>query len=107
MRKTLIIGSVLFSIAGITFTILPMGTIAMIPILIAIVCAFLSIIKSDNTRKRIPKTLFIGTVILFLVAIGKDVFVKDKVSVDQQFMQEKQDSKQDAKKELEELEGLE
>jgi hypothetical protein len=43
------------------------------------------------------------SVITFLVVIGKDVFVKDEVKVDQQFEQKKIESQ---KEDMKDLEGL-
>lgn len=106
MRKLLIILSVIFAVTGIIFTILPMGTIAFLPVVIAVICSVLAIIKSDPAKKKFPKMLLLSSIVIFLAAIAKDVLFKDKVVVDQQFIQEKQESKQEAQKELEELEGL-
>ena len=106
MRKLLIILSIIFAIAGIIFTILPMGTIAFLPVSIAIISSVLAIVKSGATQKTFPKILLLCAIVIFLADVAKDVLFKDKVSVDQQFIQEKQDSKQEAQKELEELEGL-
>ena len=41
------------------------------------------------------------------VVLGKTLLVKDEVATDTQFEQQKIETKQEAKKELEELEGLE
>lgn len=107
MRKALIITTIVFVVLGIVLTILPMGTIAFLPVGIAVIFAILAVIKSKESQKKFPKILLLVSIVVLLTAIGKDVLVKDKISVDQQFMKEKEDSKQEAQKDLEELEGLE
>jgi hypothetical protein len=51
--------------------------------------------------------LIVLFVVLLLSAGAKKVFVKDTVKVEKQFLKEKQESKQEAQKELEDLENLE
>lgn len=106
MRKTFIITNIVFSVIAIIFTILPMGTIALLPVIIAIILAFLAVIKSQNSQKNLPKVLLIISISIFLLIVGREVFVEDKVEVDKVFMQENENSKQEAQKELEELDGL-
>lgn len=106
MRKALIISTIVFVVLGIILTILPMGTIAFLPVGIAVILSILAVIKSKESQKKFPKILLFISIVILLAAIGKDVLVKDKVTVDQQFIKEKEDSKQEAQKDLEELEGL-
>jgi len=106
MRKAFIITTIVFIVLGIILTILPMGTIAFLPVGIALVLAILTVVKSKESQKKFPKILLFISIVLLLAAVGKDVLVKDKVTVDQQFIKEKEDSKQEAQKDLEELEGL-
>jgi len=105
MRKFLIITASVFLLTGITFVILPLGTIAFLPAGIATLLAFLSVIKSDNSHKTLPKWLLFAALINVTTIAAKEVFIKDKVSVDQKFEQQKQESKKEAAKELEK-EGL-
>jgi hypothetical protein len=106
MRKFFIILSIIFGVIGIVFTILPMGTLALLPIGLAILFSVLAIVNSKNNNKKLPKWLLIISAIILLSSIGKDVFVKDEVTVDQKFIKEKEQSKVEAKKDLEDLEGL-
>lgn len=106
MRKLFIVLSIIFAVIGIIFTILPMGNIALFPVVIAILFSVLAVINSKNNNKKFPKWILISTSILFLVVIGKEVFIKDKVAFDQQFNEKKEESKQEAQQELEELEEL-
>lgn len=106
MRKTFIITNIVFTVIAIIFTILPMGTIALLPVIIAIILAFLAVLKSLNSQKNLPKILLIISISILLLIVGREVFVEDKVEVDKVFMQENENSKQEAQKDLEELDGL-
>jgi len=106
MRITFIIVALLFATLTIAFTVLPIGTIALIPVALAILFSILAVLKSKDRKKIFPKWLLFFSFVLFLVIVGKDVFMKDQVVVDQKFQLEKQNSQQQAQKELEELEGV-
>lgn len=106
MRKLLIVLTIILAIIGIVFTILPMGTLAFIPVGSAILLSIIAIILSKENQKMVPKYLLLASFIVFLAVVAKDVFVKDKIVTDQQFDEKKVESKQEAKKELEELEDL-
>jgi len=106
MRKLFIILSIIFIVFGIVFTVLPMGNIALFPIGIAIILSLLAVFNSKENNKRIPKWILIISAISFLVVIGKEVLIKDKVAYDVQFNEKKEASKQEAQEELEELEEL-
>ncbi|HRZ97086.1 MAG TPA: hypothetical protein P5084_05980 [Paludibacter sp.] len=106
MRKLFIILSIIFAVLGIIFTILPMGNIALFPVGIAVLFSVLAVIYSKNNNKKVPKLILIASSVLFLSVIGKEVFIKDKVAYDQQFNEKKQESKQEAQKELEGLDEL-
>ena len=93
-------------IIAIIFTILPMGTIALLPTLTAIILSFVAVLKSNFKLKILPKYLLVISISIFLVIIGREVFVQDKVADDKVFIQENENSKQEAQKELEELDGL-
>ena len=83
-----------------------MGNIALIPIGIAIILSMLTVFNSKENNKQLPKWILVISVVSFLVVIGKEVFVKDKVAYDVQFNEKKEASKQEAQEELEELEEL-
>ncbi len=106
MRKLLIVLTIILAIIGIVFTILPMGTLAFIPVGSAILLSIIAIILSKENQKMLPKYLLLASFIVFLAVVAKDVFVKDKIVTDQQFDEKKVESKEEAKKELEELEDL-
>lgn len=104
MNRLFIILSVIFAVFGLAFTILPMGTLALIPIAVALIFAFVAVLR--QREKLFPKILLLVIFLNLLTVIGKEVFVKDVVEADQQFESVKQQSEQDAQKELEELENL-
>ena len=54
-----------------------------------------------------PKALLFISALCSVFVLGKTLFIKDEVEVDQKFEQQKMETKQEAKKELEEIEGLE
>lgn len=107
MIKLFIILSVIFISIGIGFTIMPMGSLAFLPIGISLIFAFLAFVKSKNDKKVFPKWLLIITVIIMIISIGKVVFIKDEVIKDKQFDIVKEKSKNEAIQDLDELEDLE
>ena len=104
MRKLFIILAAVFAVVGLVFAILPMGSIAFLPIIIAIVLALIAMWKSNDNQKKMPKWILIIALAILVLVTVKLVFVKDKVVVDQQFIQENVDSKEEAQQELEGLE---
>ena len=104
MRKLFIILAAVFAVLGLVFAILPMGSIAFLPIILAIVLALVAMWKSNDNQKKIPKWILVIALAILVLVTVKVVFVKDKVVVDQQFIQENVDSKEEAQQELEGLE---
>ncbi len=105
MRKLLLISTVVFTVLAILFSVLPMDTLAFLPIGIAIALSLTTLLKSDENQKKFPKILLIISVICSFFVLGKTLFIKDEIEVDQKFEQQKIETKQEAKKELEELEN--
>lgn len=106
MRKIFIALASFFTIIGIVFTFLPLETLALLPIGIGIIMALIALKKSNDNQKKLPKIILVIIAMTILVVVGKQVFIKDEVKLDNKFNQQKIDSKQEAQKELEELEGL-
>ncbi len=105
MRKTILILAVIFTILSVVFSVLPFDTLALAPIGLALVFIFIAFRKSSAEQRKITKILFIIAYISAVVVIGKTFLIKDKVAIDNQFEQQKKDAKQEAKKELEDLEN--
>jgi hypothetical protein len=103
MRKLYVISAVFFAVLGIVFTILPLGTIAFLPIGITLILSFLAIYKSKFNQQKLPKIILFISVLTFLVVIGKVIFVRDIVASDKLFEQNKVESK---KEDIKDLEGL-
>ncbi|TBX70666.1 hypothetical protein EZL74_03050 [Flavobacterium silvisoli] len=107
MRKLFLIPAVVFTVLAIVFSVMPMDTLAFLPIGLAIVFSLLVLRKSEAAQKNIPKWLLIISVICSVYVLGKTFLVKDEVAQDQTFEKEKIENNKESKKELEELEGLE
>lgn len=107
MRKTFLILALIFTVISIVFTALPLDTLALAPIGLALLFIFIAFKKSSIEERKLPKRLFIVAYICALVVLGKTYLIKDEVAVDSKFEQEKIETKQEAKKDLEELEGFE
>jgi len=103
MRKILISSASFFALLGVVLTILPFGTIALLPIVLALVLALFAFRISNLNQRRFTRIILIISAVTLLVVIGKDIFVKDVVAVDKQFEKNKVESKKD---DIKELEGL-
>jgi len=104
MRKLLVILACLFTILSVAFSALPLGTLALLPIGLALILSFLTLKKSTDSQKKLPKILLAIAGISLLFVIGKEVFVKEEVAKDVQFEKTIQQSKMEDKKDLEDLE---
>lgn len=108
MRRNIFIGiSLVFALISIACTILPLDTLAIVPIIPTAIFAYLAFRNSHGKQWHISRLLLITSALLFVVVIGKQLFVKDQIETDQQFEQKKIQSERETAKELEELEGLE
>jgi thiol:disulfide interchange protein len=107
MRKILIALTLIFTSIGIVFTILPMGTMAVLPIGIALILAVLAFLKAKEGQKKLAKYLLIFTVIALVFILGKVMLIQDEVAKDAHFEETKSESIDQAIDELEELDELE
>jgi hypothetical protein len=107
MRKTFLILSIIFLVISIVFSALPLDTLALLPIGITLILLFITFKKSEVNQRQLLNWLFIITYLCGIFVLGKTFLIKDEVAVDQQFEQQKIETKQEARQELEELEGLE
>ena len=104
MRNTFLFIAIALTIISIIFSALPLDTLALAPIGLALLFIFLAFKKSDTVQRKFIKVLFGVTYICALVVLGKTFLIKDKVAVDSKFEQQKVESKKEDLKELEELE---
>lgn len=107
MRQLFLGIAIIFSVLSVIFAFLPLGTLALIPVGIALVFGFLALKKSDVGQTKWVKIVLAITVLSLVFVVGKEVFSNDEVEADQQFDNQKVQSKQEAQKELEDLEDLE
>ena len=103
MRLFLIISAIIFAVLSLTFTILPLGTIAFLPVVLTLIFSLLAFLKSNDKQKILPRIILIISVLNLLVVVGKIVLIKDKVVNDKQFELKKEESK---KEDIKDLEGL-
>ena len=106
MRKFLIFLTIFFLVFSLIFVILPMGTIALLPTGLALAGGILAFVKSEPVLRKMPKWLMITAIALFVVALGKVIFVKNEAENDQVFLQEQIQSTEEAQQELEELDEM-
>ena len=106
MRQLFLVITSIFTVLSVVFSFLPLGTLALIPIGIALLFGFLALKKSDLKQAKWVKALLVVALLSLVFVVGKEIFMKDEVEVDQQFDTKKAESKKEAQKELDELEGL-
>lgn len=104
MRKTLLIIAIVLTVVSIIFSILPLDTLALAPIGLALLFIFLTFKKSDVAQRKFTKILFVIAYVCALIVLGKTFLIKDKVAVDTKLEQQKVESK---KEDIKDLEGLE
>ena len=104
MRKLCIVLAIVFAVLGIVFAVLPLGTLALLPIGLALIFGFIALFKSDVAEKNIPKWILIIASISFVAVIGKETLIPDAVAKDVQFEEKKIESKKEDMKDLEDLE---
>jgi hypothetical protein len=107
MRKLFLIITSIFTSLSIVFAFLPLGTIALLPIGIAVLFGVLTFKKSDVKQRKLVTVLLFFALASLVFVMGKEFFTKDEIEVDTQFDSKKETSKEEAKKDLEELEELE
>lgn len=107
MRKLFLILACIFTVLALVFSIMPLDTLAFLPIGMALIFSLLVLKKSNDQQKKIPKILLFLSVLCSTFVVGKTILIKDEVAKDAQFEEQKVETKMEAKKELEEIEGLE
>ncbi len=104
MRKLFLVLTIIFTLLAIIFAVLPMNTIAFLPIGIALVFGLILLKISDENKKKLPNALLFLGVLSSVFVLGKTLLIKDEVVQDTQFEKQKIETKQEAKQELENLE---
>ena len=106
MRQLFLVIASIFAVLSVIFAFLPLGTLALIPIGIALFFGFLTLKKSDVKQAKWVKVLLVVSFLSLVFVVGKEIFTKDEVEVDKQFDAKKVESKKEAQKELEGLDSL-
>jgi hypothetical protein len=104
MRQLFLVMASIFTVSSVIFAFLPLGTLALIPVGIALLFGFLALKKSDVKQAKWVKLLLLVSILSSVLVVGKEIFTKDEVEVDKQFDAKKVESKKEAQKELEGLE---
>ena len=104
MRQLFLVIASIFTVLSVVFAFLPLGTLALIPVGIALLFGFLALKKSDTKQAKWVKVLLVVSVLSLVFVVGKEFLTKDEVELDKQFDVKKVESKKEAQKELEDLE---
>ena len=105
MRQLVIILTIILTIIGLVLSISPLGYIALIPIIAAFVLGLISfkLLLNDNRNTTIIKIIFAVIIISLGLAIY-NALKPNKITVDQEKIEQQ---KQSDKESLEELEDIE
>lgn len=97
--------AVLAAIIGLILSILPFGTIALIPVIIAFILCFLAykMAQKANANTKFVKVLFLVTIIAFALSIYRIAFDENVVENDIETIEKEKQSQEDALEELEDL----
>lgn len=104
MRQLFFVIAVFFSVLSAVFIFLPLDTLALLPVGIALVFGLLALKKADLNQTKMVKFFIAIAIFSMIVIVGKAILLTDAVEKDQQFETQKIESKKEAQKELEELE---
>lgn len=105
MKKILIISACLFTVLTVIFSALPLGTLALLPIGLALILSFAALKNASTSNQKLPKILLAITVLSLLFVLGKELLIKEEVAKDDQFEKVIEQSKTENKKDLEALEN--
>ena len=103
MRQLFLVIASIFTVLSVVFAFLPLGTLALIPVGIALLFGFLALKKSDTKQAKWVKVLLVVSVLSLVFVVGKEFLTKDEVELDKQFDVKRLESKKEAQKELEDL----
>ena len=105
MRQLFLVIASIFTVLSVVFAFLPLGTLALIPVGIALLFGFLALKKSDTKQAKWVKVLLVVSVLSLVFVVGKEFLTKDEVELDKQFDVKRLESKKEAQKELEDLQS--
>lgn len=106
MKKLFLILGIIATVFAAIFTFLPLGSIALIPAIAAVIFTILAF-RLSETKTTFIKGLLALALLLMLVGFGKTFFTTEEVVIEEAYEEKMEASKQEALEELEELEEME
>jgi hypothetical protein len=103
MKKLFLILGIIATLLALIFTLLPMGSIALLPALAAVLFSFIAFRLSEKKTNLLKALLGLG-VVLVLIGLGKTFFTTEEVEIEAAYEAKMETSKKEALEELEELE---
>lgn len=102
MRKLFLILAIVFTVLGVLFTFLPLDTIALAPLFLALIFGVFAYTKSDSVQRKTLNIVLIIAFVATIAVVSKHFLTTDEVSVDSNFEKTKVESQKEAQKTLEE-----
>lgn len=105
MRLVVTTLAILSAIIGLTLSILPFGTIALLPIILAFILTFIAykMAQKEKANTKFVKVIFLVTIVAFLLSLYRIAFDENIVENDIETIEKEKQSKEDALEELEDL----
>ncbi len=103
MKKLFLILGIIAAILALIFAFLPLGSIALLPALAALVFTLLAF-RLSEAKTPFVKGLLALAVLLVLVGLGKMFLTTEEVVIEEAYEEKMETSKKEALEELEELE---
>ncbi len=104
MKTTLNVLAIVFLALGLVFTILPLGTIAFLPLILALAASVASLLITKCGSKKMAQWLLAVTLAMSVAVVVKNFAFKDKVAPETEAEQQQQE--QSEQENLKDLEGL-
>ena len=105
MNKLFSLLGLIGAILGLIFSFLPISNLAIFPAIIGLLLGLIAYtkLKKQGQNFTFAKIVIILSLLAILISTSKQLFIKNKVVEDTEFNQKTEKSKQDAVKDLEEL----
>lgn len=105
MNKLLAVLGLIGAILGVVFAFLPISNLAVIPASIGLFLGLIAFLRSKKEGKTsFPRVVMLIALLAIIVSVGKQLIFTDEVKEDTEFIEKTDKSKEDAVKEIEELE---
>jgi uncharacterized membrane protein HdeD (DUF308 family) len=106
MNKLFTILGFIGAILGLIFSFLPISNLAIFPAVIGLIFGLIAYTsaRKQNGKSSFQRIVVLLSLIAIIISVGKQLVFTDTVKEDVQFIEKTEQSKQDAVKELEELE---